>query len=50
MNVNTYTIFKESKLAIFEFIESWYNNIRIHGILNYKTPNEKYNEYIKNIA
>ena len=46
VNVNTYATFKESKLAIFEFIESWYNNIRIHGSLNYKTPNEKYNEYI----
>ena len=50
VNVNTYTTFKEAKLAIFEFIESWYNNTRIHSTLNYKTPNEKYNEYIKNIV
>lgn len=50
VNVNTYTTFKEAKLAIFEFIESWYNNTRIHGTLDYKTPNQKYNEYIKNIA
>ena len=33
--------------AIFEFIESWYNEKRIHSTLDYKTPNEKYNEYIK---
>lgn len=48
--VNTYTTFIEAKLAIFEFIESWYNNTRIHSTLDYKTPNQKYNEYIKNIA
>lgn len=50
VNVNTYATFKEAKLAIFEFIESWYNNTRIHSTLDYKTPNQKYNEYLKNIA
>ena len=50
VNVNTYNTFNEAKLAIFEFIESWYNNTRIHSTLDYKTPNQKYNEYIKNIA
>lgn len=50
VNVNTYATLKEARLAIFEFIESWYNNIRIHSTLDYKTPNEKYNEYIRNIA
>ncbi len=50
VNVNTYETFKEAKLAIFEFIESWYNNKRIHSKLDYKTPNEKYAEYIENIA
>ena len=50
VNVNTYTTFKEARLAIFEFIESWYNNTRIHSTLDYKTPNQKYNEYLKNIA
>ena len=42
--------FKKAKLAIFEFIKSWYNNTRIHSTIGYKTPNEKYNEYIENIA
>ena len=37
--------FKEAKLAIFEFIESWYNNHRIHSTLGYITPNEKFNQY-----
>lgn len=50
VNVNTYETFEEAKLAIFEFIESWYNNIRIHSSIGYKTPNEKYNEFIKNVA
>ena len=31
---------KEAKLAIFEFIEVFYNNKRRHSSLNYLTPNE----------
>ena len=27
VNVNTYETFNEARLAIFEFIEGWYNNI-----------------------
>ena len=50
VNVNNYETFNEAKLAIFEFIESWYNNIRIHSTLNYITPNEKYKNYITNLA
>ncbi len=50
VNVNTYETFKEARLAIFEFIEGWYNNTRIHSSLDYKTPNQKYNEYIKGVA
>lgn len=50
VNVNTYKTFEEAKLAIFEFIESWYNNKRIHSTLNYLTPNEKYNNYITSLV
>lgn len=50
VNVNNYETFKEAKLAIFEFIESWYNNKRIHSTIEYITPNEKYNNYIANLA
>lgn len=50
VNVNNYETFNEAKLAIFEFIESWYNNQRIHSTLGYVTPNEKYNNYITNSA
>ena len=50
VNVNTYKTFKEARIAIFEFIESWYNNTRIHSSNGYITPNQKYAEYLKNIA
>ncbi len=50
VNVNTYKTFQEAKLVIFEFIESWYNNKRIHSTLGYITPNQKYNSYITNLA
>ena len=50
VNVNNYKTFDEARLAIFEFIESWYNNKRIHSTLGYITPNEKYNNYINNLA
>ena len=42
--------FKEAKLAILEFIESWYNNQIIHSSIGYITPNQKYNNYIANLA
>ena len=50
VNVNNYETFNEAKLAIFKFIESWYNNKRIHSSLNYITPNEKYNNYIASLV
>lgn len=49
VNVNTYETFEEAKLVIFEFIESWYNNIRVHSTLGYITPNEKYNNYVESL-
>lgn len=50
VNVNNYETFEEATLAIFEFIESWYNNKRIHSTIGYITSNEKYNNYIANLA
>ena len=50
VNINTYQTFEEAKLIIFEFIEGWYNNKRIHSTLGYITPNQKYNNYIINLA
>lgn len=50
VNVNNYETFNEAKLAIFEFIEGWYNSQRIHSTLGYITPNDKYNDYIASLA
>ena len=50
VNNNTYETFEEAKMRIFEFIESWYNNKRIHSTLGYITPNQKYQNYITNLA
>ena len=50
VNVNNYETFNEAKQAIFEFIESWYNNQRIHSSIGYITPNEKYSTYIASLA
>ncbi len=50
VNVSTYETFEEAKLAIFEFIEGWYNNQRIHSTLGYITPNKKYDNYITSLA
>lgn len=36
--LHTYQDFRETKLAIFEYIESLYNRIRFHSALNYMTP------------
>jgi putative transposase len=35
-----YFNFKEARLSLFEYIESFYNRIRIHSSLNYLSPNE----------
>lgn len=42
----------EAKLAIFEYIEVWYNRKRLHSSLGYKTPKEMELEFyqIKNVA
>lgn len=40
VNLIKYYDLKSLKLSIFEYIESWYNKRRIHGSINYLTPNE----------
>ena len=40
VNHNRYYDFKMAGKAIFEYIESWYNRKRIHGSINYMTPQE----------
>ena len=41
VNINNYKKYNEARLSIFEFIESQYNNKRIHSALGYITLNEK---------
>ena len=37
---------KQAELAIFEYIETWYNTKRKHSSLNYLSPAQFENEYI----
>lgn len=46
VNLKSYLDYDEARLAIFEFIESWYNRRRIHSTIGYITPEQKYQEYI----
>ena len=48
--LHTYQDFKEAKMAIFEYIESWYNRKRIHSAIDYMTPQQKEDEELKKVA
>ena len=37
---NTYRTFEEANIAIFKYIEGWYNRKRIHSSINYMTPDQ----------
>ena len=37
---NTYRIFEEAKVAIFKYIEEWYNRKRLHSAITYMTPEQ----------
>lgn len=41
---HTYRDFNEANRAIFEYIESWYNRIRIHSSIDFMTPQQKEDE------
>lgn len=36
----TYLTFEQARIALFQYIEGWYNRKRIHGSINYLTPEE----------
>lgn len=40
--LTAYKTFEEAKLMLFEYIEGWYNNVRLHSSLGNRTPNEVY--------
>lgn len=46
---NLYKTFEEAKIAIFKYIENWYNNKRLYFSIDYKTPNE-FEKLSKNVA
>lgn len=36
----TYHTFEQARIALFQYIEGWYNRKRMHGAINYLTPDE----------
>jgi len=46
VNQTTYYNYNSAKLAIFEYIESWYNRKRIHSSIGYFTP-QQYEDQLK---
>ena len=36
----TYISFEQARISLFQYIEGWYNRKRIHGSINYLTPEE----------
>lgn len=40
---NHYDSYETARIAIFIYIEGWYNRKRIHGSIGYLTPDEKHN-------
>lgn len=49
VNLIIYDNYEQAKLSLFEFIESWYNNTRIHSTLGYITPNQFYYNYCNSL-
>ena len=45
-------LLEQAKIAVFEYIEVWYNRKRLHFSLGYKTPAETEQEFnkLKNVA
>ncbi len=37
----------EAKLAVIDYIETWYNSRRLHSTLDYMSPNEYEREYYR---
>lgn len=43
----TYKDFDEARRALFQYIEGWYNRARIHSVLDYLTPQEAEDKFLK---
>lgn len=50
LNRRQYTSLSELKLAIFEYIEGFYNSRRPHSANNYLSPNQKELQYFENLS
>ena len=48
--LNTYETREQAKQSIFEYIEVFYNNQRIHSSIGYETPSEKERMYPIKVA
>ncbi|WP_192600328.1 IS3 family transposase, partial [Sporosarcina limicola] len=46
----TYTDYESARLALFHYIESWYNRKRIHGAIQYMTPQQLEDSCRSNMA
>lgn len=46
VNHMQYTNYQSAELALFQYIEDWYNRKRIHGSIDYKTPQEAEDVYL----
>lgn len=40
-----YFDFESANISLFKYIEGWYNRVRIHGSIGYKTPQEMEEQY-----
>jgi len=49
-NHDEYADLEEARLSVFKYIETFYNNQRIHQTLDYKTPNQFEANFQQNIA
>jgi len=49
VNLVNYIDYNAARLAIFEYIESWYNRKRIHGNIGYISP-QKCEDLARKIA
>ena len=38
---STYFTFEQARMALFQYIEGWYNRKRIHSAIGYMTPQQK---------
>ena len=43
----SWSVVSELRTAVFQFIEGYYNRHRPHSVMNYRTPEEQEDEFVK---